>query len=106
VGVKRTKKLKGKKFDKGKPKISMIPREAWEEEARVLEYGATKYGRDNYKDGMDWTRVLDASLRHILAFSSGENVDPETGISHLGHAKANLSMLLYYIKNDVGNDDR
>ena len=97
---------KGLKFDKGKPPLSMIPRVALEEEAKVFAFGAEKYGRDNFKLGMEWTRVIDAALRHIYAFSSKEDNDKESFLKHLGHARACLAMLLYYEKYKKGIDDR
>jgi hypothetical protein len=96
----------GIKHDSEKPKLSLIPRAALEEEARVFEFGANKYGRDNYKKGMAYSRLIDAALRHIIAFSDGENLDAESSLSHLGHARCCLAMLLYYINNNVGKDDR
>lgn len=96
----------GIKHDSGKPPISLIPREALEEEAKVFAFGASKYGRDNYKFGMDWTRCIDAALRHIVAFADNEDLDPESRLSHLAHAKCCLSMLLFYAANNRGNDNR
>jgi hypothetical protein len=58
-------KVEGKKFDKGKAPLSWIPRTVIEQEAQVFAHGAEKYGRNNYKKGMDWSRVLDAALRHV-----------------------------------------
>jgi len=95
-----------KKFDKGKPPLSRIPYELLEDVAHTLEFGADKYGWHNWKEGMDWSRVLDASLRHINKFARGEDIDEESGLNHLGHAACNIAFLLYYLKNGVGNDDR
>jgi len=84
----------------------MIPVEALKHEAKVFEYGASKYTKNNYKNGMKWSRLLDASLRHIYAFSSGQNLDEESSLNHLAHARASLAMILFYIENDLGEDDR
>jgi Domain of unknown function (DUF5664) len=94
------------KYDIGKPQLGLIPRAGLEHEARAFAYGAKKYGKNNYKSGMGYSRLIDATLRHIMAFASGEDLDPESNLLHLGHAKANLSMLLHYIDNKVGTDDR
>lgn len=94
------------KHDNGKPPLSLIPREALALEAQVFAFGAKKYGKHNFKKGMAWSRCLDAALRHIYAFADGEDLDPESGLSHLGHARCCLSMLIYYIENDRGTDDR
>lgn len=96
----------GKKYDTGKPQLSLIPRVALEDEAIVFGFGAEKYGRDNYKLGMEWTRVIDAALRHIVAFSEGEDLDPESGQPHLAHARCCMAMLLFYMHNNKGTDNR
>lgn len=96
----------GVKHDKGKPPLSIIPLEALQLEAKVFAFGAAKYGKSNYKKGMAWSRVIDAALRHIFAYANGENLDPESGMSHLGHARCCLAMLAFYEANQVGVDDR
>lgn len=98
--------LGGNKFDQGKAPLSMLPRVALEQEAQVMEFGAKKYGKFNYKKGMKWSRLLDAALRHVYAYSNGENNDPETGYSHLAHARCCLGFLLEYADNNLGEDDR
>lgn len=99
-------KLKAKKYDQGKPPLSMVSRESIEGEAEALAYGAKKYSRNNYKAGIAWSRLLDSALRHTYAFSSGEDIDPESKVNHIKCAKANLGMLLYLIENELGEDDR
>lgn len=94
------------KKDEGKPPLSLIPRVALDAEAKVFGFGAKKYGRHNFKAGMDWSRVIDASLRHITAFADGEDLDPESGLSHIAHARASLAMLMYYVETKAGKDDR
>ena len=98
--------MSGVKFDAGKPPLGLIPRQALEAEAQVMAFGANKYGRDNWRGGMDWTRLSDAALRHITAFVDGEDVDPETGLPHLAHARCCLAFLLAYSELELGRDDR
>jgi len=98
--------MSGIKHDAGKPPLSILTRESLIAEARAFEYGAQKYGRDNYKQGMNWTRVIDAALRHLTAFNAKENLDPESKLCHLAHSKACLAMLIYYYENNIGTDDR
>jgi hypothetical protein len=99
-------KTSGVKFDTGKPQFSLIPVSAITEEALVLAYGAEKYGRDNWRKGMDWTRLIDAALRHIYAFSNGEDLDLETGRHHLAHARCELAFLIEYATTHPELDDR
>lgn len=101
-----TKELVGLKHDNDKPDLSLLPSEFLEEVARAMMYGAKKYERYNYLNGIAWTRILAASLRHITAYNDGEDVDKESGVSHLGHAGACILMLLTYSKRGLGKDDR
>lgn len=97
------------KNDKGKPPISLIPRSAIEAEARVLAVGAEKYGRYNWQRGMNWSRFIDAALRHIFAFADGENYDTGAEGSqelHLANARACLGFLIEYHEKELGVDDR
>jgi hypothetical protein len=96
----------GVKFDMGKPQLSLLPASALNEIALVLAYGAEKYGRDNWRNGMDWTRLIDASLRHLHAFNNGEDLDPESGISHVAHAACSLMFLLEYLEAHPDFDNR
>jgi hypothetical protein len=61
-----------------------------------MTFGAKKYGDQNWRGGLAWTRVLGAAMRHLLAFLGGEDKDPETGISHLAHLGACAMMMLEY----------
>ena len=99
-------KNEGIKHDSGKPKLSMLTLESLAYEAAAFEYGAKKYEKNNYKAGMDWTRVSDAALRHLTAWTNKQDLDSESGLNHLAHAKACLAMLIYYVENKVGKDDR
>lgn len=94
------------KFDNGKPPLSLIPTSALSVESRVMGFGASKYGRDNWRRGMEWSRLIDAAMRHIAAFNDGEDIDPESGIHHLGHARCCLAFLIEYADKKLGVDDR
>lgn len=39
----------GQKFDKNKPRMSLLPKGALNAVIRVLEFGATKYQENNWK---------------------------------------------------------
>lgn len=82
----------GKKFDSGKPMISYIPVETLLGEAAVFGDGAAKYGKHNYKLGLEHTRPLDAAIRHILAILNRQDLDPESGRPHVYHARASLAI--------------
>lgn len=94
------------KFDDNKPPVGLIPRSATLEEAYVLAFGAQKYGTHNWRQGIKWQRLINASMRHILAFNEGEDFDPESGLCHLAHARCCLSFLIEYMTTHPEFDDR
>jgi hypothetical protein len=96
----------GVKHDTGKAPLSLLPTRPLTDVARVLEFGMRKYGRDNWRKGMQWTRLIDASLRHLMAYKEREDKDPETGLSHLAHAACGLLFLLEYERTHKDKDDR
>jgi hypothetical protein len=99
-------KQEGKKFDNGKPPMELLSNQALVEIAKVFGKGAEKYGRYNYKNGIAWTRIIGAAYRHLGAFNSGEDLDPETGLSHIAHLGCCVVMLLDYINDHPELDDR
>lgn len=86
----------GVKWDKGKLEWHLLPFGALVPVVRVLMYGKDKYGEENWKKGMPQVRVLDAAMRHIIAYMGGQTRDPETGLSHLAHASCCLLFGLWY----------
>ena len=97
--------MTGIKHDDGKLPYYLLPFDAVDEVVAVLRHGAKKYGDRNWEGGMDWSRLLGASLRHLSSYSQGQRVDPETHLYALAHAICNLLFLLAYEKRMVGNDD-
>lgn len=99
-------KSTGKKHDGGKPSMALLSPAALIEVAKVLDFGAKKYDAWNWKGGFKWGRLASAVLRHIFAWLSGEDKDPETGLSHLAHAMCGLMFLVDFEVNKIGEDDR
>lgn len=92
--------------DGGKNRVDLLPITALEEVSRVLTAGASKYGENNWRPGMAWSRCYASCLRHLFAWWRGEDKDPETGLSHLGHAACNIFFLIDYQERKKGTDDR
>jgi hypothetical protein len=92
----------GRKDDKGKLPMHLLPFESLEDVSRVLQYGAERYGAHNWKLLPDAkARYSAALLRHISAHMRGEIVDPESGLSHLSHAACNALFLVYFEKEGI-----
>lgn len=98
--------LGGTKHDQGKPRMDLLPKELLEEVAKVLTFGAEKYDAHNWRGGMDWSRLIGACQRHLIAWNDGEDTDEESGLSHLAHAGCCIAFLLTYQATETGNDDR
>lgn len=88
------------KEDANKPMISLIEPTFIIGIAEVMTFGAKKYGIENWKQATtaDIRRIKDSLLRHTLAYTSGELLDPETSLSHSYHATCNLMFLNYLLE--------
>lgn len=102
----KSESLLAKKNDQQKPDLSLLPRPFLDEVARAFMVGQTKYGRYNYKNGMEVTRLIAAALRHITAYNEGEENDPEDGQHHLGAAGACIAMILSQKQHGTLQDNR
>lgn len=96
----------GNKLDHGKPPLELLDRQFLEGVAAVFGFGAEKYGRYNWKKGLKVSRLIGSLLRHAMAFADGEDVDPESGHSHLYHIGCNAQMLSWMIEHMEELDDR
>jgi hypothetical protein len=99
------------KFDTGKLDWSLLPLDSIEEILKVLEFGKQKYSAHNWSqgEGFKYSRVFNAICRHLFAWARGEDLDPETGLSHIAHCGCNVLFLLHFIKHKdkyPNNDDR
>lgn len=99
-------KTKAIKHDSDKARMDLMPALPLLEIGQVMGYGAKKYSERNWEQGMSWGRMYAAAQRHLLAFWSGEDIDPESGLSHLAHAGFNILALLEYTKTHRELDDR
>jgi hypothetical protein len=76
-------------------------------ESRVLAHGAGKYGRRNWrKDPIKLSTYQGAILRHLTAFFEGEDMDPDSGESHLQHIRACCAVMLDAMEHGTAIDDR
>lgn len=104
--INSSEKGSGARYNAGKPDLSLIPLCTLEDEARVWEYGAKKYAKNNWMKGMNWDIPQACALRHLAAFQRGEDTDPESGLPHIAHAMCNLRMLTLYSKTYPEGDTR
>jgi hypothetical protein len=94
------------KKDAGKPRVDLLSRIALEGTAEVLGFGARKYAPNGWRRGIEWSRVIGAALRHLLAFNAGEDIDPESGLPHIDHAACCVMFLQEFVRTRKDLDDR
>lgn len=76
---------KAVKYDDDKPRTDLLPSKALIAASTIFGYGEEKYtkkgvtGEFNYKrgKGLDHKRVYASTLRHLLAYNDGEDLDQE-----------------------------
>lgn len=124
-----------RRYNTGKLKWSLIDYKSIIPMVKVLMYGAHKYsvfedekgniitgaeispeaagklkvsssGQQNWRKGLSVTECSESLMRHLLAFMAGEDNDPESGESHLGHIQCNAMFLQYARDNQPELDDR
>lgn len=93
----------GKKYDQDKLKVELLYKDLvneLEDIAKVLSFGAKKYGSRNWQN-LDnaQERYTAALIRHTNAFMKGELLDPESGLSHLAHAGCCILFLMFLTKD-------
>lgn len=96
----------GIKNDSAKPQISLVPMQMVIDAAKARAYGNEKYkntpgySKNNWAT-LDKQRVLDALMRHLIAYIENPNAkDEESGLSPLCHVAANLSFLCEFERED------
>lgn len=90
-----------------KAPLSTIPAPVLMELGVAMQEGAAKYGRHNYRTlGVRGSVYYDAAMRHLMAWWEGEDIDPDSGLSHVTKAIASLAVLRDAMMQDKFNDDR
>jgi len=90
-----------------KVSLSVLPAQVLMETALALFEGDRKYGRSNYRvAGVRASVYYDATMRHLMAWWEGQDIDPDSGLSHVTKAIAGLTVMRDAMLNDMWTDDR
>lgn len=69
--------------------------------------GARKYGRHNYREaGVVASVYYDATMRHLMDWFEGQDIDPASGLNHVTKAIASLTVLRDSMIRGNWKDDR
>lgn len=77
-------------------RYSLIPKPPLDLLAKVYGFGEKKYAPHNFRKGYEWSKSYDALQRHLAAWWEREENDPESGLSHLGHAAFHVFALIVF----------
>lgn len=90
-----------------KAPMSVVPANVLAELGVAMLEGSLKYGRHNWRDaGIRSSVYYDACLRHLFAWWEGEDIDPDSGLSHITKAMATLLVLRDGQTAGMCEDDR
>jgi hypothetical protein len=87
---------KSERHNQGKIQWSLVHFKSIEELPKVLEFGAKKYARDNWKKGLELKEILDSMQRHISSVIDGQEIDEESRLHHMGHIMCNAMFYMYH----------
>jgi hypothetical protein len=96
----------GNKYDTGKPPMALLDAPFLEGVASVLGFGANKYAAHNWRNGIAYSRLVSAAYRHLGAINAGEDIDPESGLSHAYHLGCCTMFLASMMHTRPDLDDR
>lgn len=92
---------------RAKVPFSTIPGPVLAEIALALGEGARKYGRHNWRKADIYASVYyDGALRHLVSWWEGEDIDPDSGVSHITKAIAGLIIARDAMMTGRMRDDR
>lgn len=90
-----------------KAPMSTIPMPVIAEVGLAMLEGACKYGRHNYRGvGVRGSVYFDATMRHLISWWEGEDIDPDSELSHITKAISSLVVLRDAMMQGKFEDDR
>ena len=90
-----------------KPSLHHVPPRVLLEVAQAMMEGSKKYGIYNYrKAGVSYSTYYSSTFRHLIAWFEGEDIDPDSGLSHITKAISGLIVLRDSMLEGNFTDDR
>jgi hypothetical protein len=87
-------------------RFDLVPMAAVGEISEVYQFGSKKYEDHNWRKGYNWGLSYSALQRHLALWQEGEDLDEESGLSHLAHAGWHILTLLTFAREHPELDDR
>jgi hypothetical protein len=97
--------IPGAKLDSNKPDLDLVLGDfakALQEVGKIGTFGAKKYTEHGWLSVSNGQRRYSSAMwRHIFQYKEGDELDNESGFSHLAHAAWNaLAVLELYLRNN------
>jgi hypothetical protein len=90
-----------------KAPMSLIPARVMAEVGIGMLEGGLKYGRYNYRAvGIRASVYYDATMRHLMSYWEGEDIDPDSQMSHITKAITSLIVMRDAMLAGKFEDDR
>ncbi|ANF26016.1 dATP/dGTP diphosphohydrolase domain-containing protein [Stutzerimonas stutzeri] len=90
-----------------KAPMSTVPARVMAEVGVAMFEGAAKYGRYNFRAvGVRASVYYDATMRHLMDWWEGQDIDPDSGMSHITKAITSLVVLRDSMIQGNWSDDR
>jgi hypothetical protein len=90
-----------------KAPMSAVPANVLAEVGVAMLEGASKYGRHNFRcAGVRASVYYDGVMRHLMSWWEGEDIDQDSGLSHVTKAITSLVVLRDAMMQGMCNDDR
>lgn len=78
-----------------KAPLEYLVTSCFEDDAYVHKHGADKYGKFNWRvDEITASTYVGAMMRHLKAWTEGQDLDPDSGKPHLTHLRACCAVVL------------
>jgi len=98
------------KRDSDRCRVDLLPIFPLVTIANVLGFGAEKYVANSWRNPdmkpVPMMRTYGSIIRHLFSWARGEKYDPESGLTHLGHAATQLFFLMEHDEKGEAEDDR
>jgi hypothetical protein len=90
-----------------KAPMSVLPTPVLAEVGVGMLEGASKYGRHNWRGaGIRTSVYYDATMRHLISYWEGEDIDPDSNLSHVTKAICSLMVWRDAMIQGMCTDDR
>jgi hypothetical protein len=100
----------GLRYNDKKLRLDLVPPSLERAVATVLQQACERevnpYPERNWERGMPWSKVEASLQRHLNAWRSGQDLDPETSLPHVWHLACNVAFLIEYLETCPTLDDR